>query len=204
MRLTLSLSSLLLSSLSSPFSEKQRTEKSGANSRAARKYLARHEAGFTLLELLVVIAIIGIIISFATLSIGQNTSRVVQEDAERLQRLVQLASEEAVLQGRELALQFDRDRYQFLELGAEEWQTVVDDSMLRERALPEMIELELMVEGAEASFEDKKNLPRIFILSSGELTPFLITLSTDDGEEYSLAGQVNGKLVLTRADDHES
>ena len=162
-----------------------------------------HAAGFTLLEVLAVILIIGIVISFASLSIGQNTSRIVQDETERLHGLIQLASEEAVLQGRELALEFDHDRYRFLELGTKDWQPIEEDKMLRERPLPEAVRVKLMLEGVEASFEDKKKLPRIFILSSGELTPFDLTLSTDDGEEYVLQGEFNGKLVLKRVENDE-
>jgi general secretion pathway protein H len=161
------------------------------------------ERGFTLLELLAVIVIIGIIVSFANLSIGQNTSRIVQDEAERLHGLIQLAGEEAVLQGRELAVEFDRHRYQFIELGNEGWQAVEEDQMFRKRELPEAVELELMLEGAEASFADKKKLPKIYILSSGELTPFEMTLKTDEGEAYSLSGQFNGKLALKRVEDDE-
>lgn len=161
------------------------------------------ERGFTLLELLAVIVIIGIIVSFANLSIGQNTSRIVQDEAERLHGLIQLAGEEAVLQGRELALEFDRHRYQFLESGNEGWQSLAEDDMFRERELPEAVELELTLEDVEANFEDKKNLPKIYILSSGELTPFDMTLKTDEGEEYSLRGQLNGKLALKRIEEDE-
>jgi len=163
----------------------------------------KKHAGFTLLELLAVILIIGIIISMASLSIGQNTSRIVQDEAERLQGLIQLAGEEAVLQGRDLALEFDYDRYRFLEWIKEDWQPVMDDPLLRERPLPEAIDLELLLEGIETSFEDKENLPRIFIFSSGELTPFDMTLKTDEGEEYSLQGLINGKLTLTRTEDND-
>jgi len=161
------------------------------------------ERGFTLLELLAVIVIIGIIISMATLSIGQNTSRIVQDEVERLHGLIRLAGEEAVLQGRELALEFNRDRYRFLESDGKDWLPVEEDPMLRERPLPDAVELTLMLEGIETSFEDKKNLPRIFILSSGELTPFNRTLKIAEGEEYSLQGLINGKLVLTRVHDDD-
>ncbi|MDT8384606.1 MAG: type II secretion system minor pseudopilin GspH [Gammaproteobacteria bacterium] len=164
----------------------------------------RCEAGFTLLELMAVIVIIGIVISFASLSIGQNSSRIVQDEAERLHGLIQLAAEETVLQGRELALEFNHDRYQFLELGSNGWQRVEQDKMFRERPLPENVELELTLEGVEASFADPDNLPRIFILSSGELTPFSLSLSADEVETYSLQGSINGKLVLARANDDGS
>ena len=163
----------------------------------------KRAAGFTLLELMAVILIIGIIVSFASLSIGQNTSRIVQEEVERLHGLIQLAGEEAVLQGRELALEFDRDKYQFLELGGDGWQPIEEDKMFRQRPLPETVELELILEGAETNFEDKKNLPRIFILSSGELSPFSLVLKIDEGEEYSLQGEFNGNLILKRVENNE-
>lgn len=173
---------------------------------------AKRARGFTLLELLAVIFIIGIIISFANLSVGQNTSRVLQDEAERLHGLVRLAGEEAVLQGRELALEFGRGRYRFLELGTEDWQPVEADKLLRERPLPAGIRLELVVEGVDASFDgdvdksgyDKEHPPRIFVLSSGELTPFQLTLSIDDGGEYLLEGRIDGKLTLTRSKDDEA
>ena len=163
----------------------------------------KRAAGFTLLELMAVILIIGIIVSFASLSIGQNTSRIVQDEVERLHGLIQLAGEEAVLQRRELALEFDRDSYQFLEMGSEGWQPIEEDKMLRKRPLPEVVEVELTLEDVEASFEDKKNLPRIFILSSGELSPFTLVLKIDEGEEYSLQGEFNGNLILKRAEADE-
>lgn len=163
----------------------------------------KRAAGFTLLELMAVILIIGIIVSFASLSIGQNSSRIVQEEVERLHGLIQLAGEEAVLQGREIALEFDRDRYQFLELGGDGWQPIEEDKMFRKRPLPETVELELTLEGVETNFEDKQKLPRIFILSSGELTPFNLILSIDEGEKYSLQGEFNGKLILKRVENDE-
>jgi general secretion pathway protein H len=161
----------------------------------------QRQAGFTLLELLVVMLIIGIIISFASLSIGQNTSRVVQDEAERLQGLLRMASEEAVLQGRELALEFSRDGYRFLELNSKgDWLPIEQDKLFRERPLPPVVHLHLLVEGVVANFDDKEHPPRILALSSGELTPFELELSIDDGESYQLQGQVDGKLQLIRDD----
>jgi len=168
---------------------------------------ARHRraAGFTLLELLTVILIIGIIVSFAGLSVGVHGSRVVQDEAERLQGLIRIAGEEAVLQGRELALEFDRHAYRFLMLAPDgQWLPPEQEKMLRERPLPETLRMDLLVEGVRANYEDPEKLPRVLMLSSGELTPFELNLSMEDEEEsYRLVGQINGKLTLSRVQDDD-
>lgn len=162
------------------------------------------ESGFTLLELLAVVFIIGLVISIASISIGQKSSQVVRDEAERLNALVLLASEEAVMQGRELALEFSEEAYSFLELGVDnQWLPIGEDKLFGERSLPPDIKIELVVEGAPVSFEDKKNLPRVFVLSSGELTPFTLTLSLDTKEAYILQGAIDGKLTLTNATEKE-
>ena len=164
-----------------------------------------NEQGFTLLELLVVLLIVGIIVSFAGLSIGQRSSRVVHDEAERLNGLFQMASDEAVMDGRELAVEFAKDGYRFLELNQDnKWVSVEKDNLFRERELPPDIKLDLVIEGAEASFKDKKNLPKVFVLSSGELTPFKLTLSVEGEQPYVLQGTSDGKLSLSTGSENNT
>ena len=68
--------------------------------------------GFTLLEVITVVLIIGVIISFASLSVSNNDSKRVQDEAERLQHLLTLAAEESILRGKEMALFVCSARYQ--------------------------------------------------------------------------------------------
>ena len=162
------------------------------------------ERGFTLLEVLAVLFIIGIIASFVGLSVGQRSSRAAQEEAERLYGLVQVAGEESVLQGRELAVEFTRESYRFFELTNDnQWVLIEEDTLFRERKFPPDVNIELLVEGSTTSFDDEKNLPRIFILSSGELTDFEISFSLDDEKTYILRGTINGKLDLSRASESD-
>lgn len=154
--------------------------------------------GFTLLELLAVLFIIGIIVSFAGLSVGQHSSRALQDEAERLHSLLRLASEEAVLQGRELAVQFSRQDYRFMSLDGADWLPIEDDKLLRARELPPSVEVELQLEGVKADFGNAENPPRIFVLSSSEMTPFVLTLRMAEGEAYVLEGGLTGKLDLKR------
>jgi len=151
------------------------------------------------LELLVVILIIGIIVSFASLSIGQNASRVLHDEAERIHSLLRLAGEESVLQGRELALQFNPHAYRFMTLDGGDWVPVEDDRLFRERELPEDLTLHLSLEDVAADLYDSENPPRIFVLSSGEMTPFVLEIGNLEGEAYTLQGDFTGKLVLAKS-----
>ena len=160
--------------------------------------------GFTLLELLVVLLIIGIIVSFASLSVGQHASRALQDEAKRIHSLLRLAGEESVLQGRELAMQFNREGYLFVTLEGADWVPVEKDRLLRERELPPELTLSLVLEDVEVDLHDSENPPRIFVLSSGEMTPFALELGNLEGEAYTLQGNFTGKLTLARtgeADD---
>lgn len=138
--------------------------------------------GFTLLELLVVLLIIGISVTFITLTIDTRSGDV-EIEAKRLAALLNLAQEEAILNGREYALQFDAKGYSFLELAGSKWKEIEEDDVLRKRNLPEGIDIELVLEGeevdmisAENTFDEGVAPPRIYLLSSGEFTPYEIVL----------------------------
>lgn len=166
-------------------------------------------AGFTLLEVLVVLLIIGVVISFAALSIGR-ADNAVEEEAERLAALIRLGSEEAVLQGRELAIEFNTDGYRFLAFDGEQWLAIADDDLLRPRTLPFDVAVDLALEGeslqlqAEADAEDgeRRTPPRIFLLSSGEMSPFeLVVHKSGAGGGYRINGGSRGELLLKGVGD---
>lgn len=164
--------------------------------------------GFTLLELIVVVLIIGLMTGLVNLSSGLNRQHDIEEEVERIAALITLASEESIFKSTELALEFDTTSYRFLALSDDQWQALEGDRLLRERQLPAGLEIELYIEGererlftlATAKEKEKERKPRIYIFSSGELTPFELTLQHADGDKlYTLTGIANGQLEIHRA-----
>jgi len=182
--------------------------------------LDRHN-GFTLLELLVVVVIVAILFTYTTLAIRSDSpEEIIKKEAQRMERLVQLALEEAILRGEEYGIEIFLDGYRFLRFDVTEnsWQPLSDDKILKQRELPLEMELEMNLEDTEIVIElasepmseqeldleldndendeDEKAKPQIFLLSSGEITPefdvrFYI-LGVEDS--YFVTGAFDGEL----------
>ena len=160
--------------------------------------ISNRPGGFTLLEVLVVVLIIGIILTFAVLKVNDRSrSETAQQETQRLAALLKLSSEEAVLQAREFALQLTAGGYEFLRLDKDTWKLLQDDELLRPRRLPAGVELSATIEGDIAlQGEGDEQRPRIYVLSSGEMTAFTLELR-DAKSHYRLRGEPNGTLVLS-------
>jgi general secretion pathway protein H len=163
-----------------------------------------YQRGFSLLELLVVIVIISILFTFTTLAIrGTSPEELIQTEAQRLDRLIQLALEEAILKGAEYGVEFKPDSYRFLLFFENRWQPLENDRLLRQRQLPENMEFELEIEQIEVLVEEETNDtedadrpdPQVFILSSGEITPeFSVRLVMPGvATSYIVSGSINGE-----------
>lgn len=175
--------------------------------------------GFTLLELMVVIVIIAILFSFASLAFrGQSPEDLIKEEAHRLERLIQLALEEAVLKNTEYGLEFSQNSYRFLSYSEDAWQIVSGDKLLRERELPYEMKIELAIEQLDIVIEkttesnaentddaeDRKEKlnPQVFLLSSEEITPEFSARFIMRGiaTSYIVSGRIDGKLEVKLSD----
>jgi general secretion pathway protein H len=166
----------------------------------------RTQAGFTLIELMVVLVIIGIMLSSVVISI--RTDKIdehMETEMLRIQALLKLAREEAVMQDEDIALKVTPDGYSFEILSDKGWQPITDDKIFRERKVVDGTELALKVDNLEIKFgqqqekvgEDKIPPPRIFILSSGEIMPFELILRTlDQSVQFSLKAEQDGVVKL--------
>lgn len=156
--------------------------------------------GFTLLELMVVLVIVSIVLSFVTLTAGGDSrGEQLQRETRRLAALLEMASEEAVLSSQQLAVRFSEDGYEFMVLRGGEWLPLDDDPLLRARSLPEGVELRLELEDnpPPSLITEDSELPQVFLLSSGEMTPFEVTLSAPESERrFLVKANLLGQLEL--------
>lgn len=176
--------------------------------------------GFTLVELLVVLVIIGISIAAVLPSIGLlQDDRDLEREARRLSALIELAAEEAALQGRDYGLRFGLHGYRFYEqdprTGA--WIELAGDEILRERNLPGDLRFSLRLESRDILLTeaiegerqqrdpddgpDPGPTPHVLLLSSGDATPFELTVSRDfDDVSAELRGNFLGRVELSSGD----
>jgi general secretion pathway protein H len=182
----------------------------------ARLVPAKRASGFTLIELLVVVVIMGIVSGMILLSFGiLGDDRALQQQARRISSLLELATDEAVMQGRDFGLEFMQTGYRFVELDPvfNQWHEVTDDDLLRPRQLEEGMEFELRLEDrpvslpsesqnteADEESEERDNgyLPHVLILSSGDVTPFNLRLVRwADRSEILLEMKLTGEIEIT-------
>jgi len=153
--------------------------------------------GFTLFELLVTIVIIGIVVSLAILAIGDNQTEREERATATLGALIELARETAFFNGEDVALSFWRYGYAFHRLEENKWTPMTEDPHLRTRLVPPDMELQLYLEGLEVELpQEEKDEPQVFILSSGEMTPFEVRIGNEDEIIPELSVDAVGKIAV--------
>lgn len=89
--------------------------------------------GFTLLELLVVLVIVGIMLGFVSFNAMPSERQLLQNEAQRVALLLQLARDEAIVRNRPIAFEVHSNGYRFWILNENRWKAIEQDDMLRER-----------------------------------------------------------------------
>lgn len=151
--------------------------------------------GFTLLEVLVVLVLIGVLLTFAAASLrGPDPADQLREEVRRLQALMQLATDEAVIQTRTYGVRLSPSGYAFVAYGEQGWQ-ILDSRPLQPRTFPAHMALVSTPPATPATAE-----PHIVLYADGTLTPFELGFrSTAVAEAVHLVGNVNGELRIADA-----
>lgn len=170
---------------------------------AGRHRPGRRARGFTLLEIMVVVLIIGVMITFAMFSIsGRNVADRLDNEAQKLHRMLALAQEEAELQGLFIGFRPTETQWQWVAIGGDgRWVPYAENGVFRPQAIPQPIEIRLRIEGRAmppaAQLEDPTASmePLGLFLSSGEVTPMVIDLFAGDLDlAYRVEVDVLGRI----------
>lgn len=150
--------------------------------------------GFTLLELLVVLVIVGIMLGFVTFNAMPSERQALQNEAQRIALLLQLARDEAIVRNRPIAFDVDPYRYRFLILDENNtWQILERDDMLREREFkraPVRLSIDPPIIG-----QNNSNSIRIIFGREPVDKPFVLGLSLGDATVLIRANGIGNFVV---------
>lgn len=130
-----------------------------------------------MLEILVVVVIAGITLGLVSLNVMPSERKVLENEAQRISLLMQLARDEAIVRNQPIALEFLQDGYRFLVRDNNEWRVLTKDEELRERRFP--IE-PVIVSITPAPILEDGRLRVVFGREPVD-RPFLLTMVSGDG-----------------------
>jgi general secretion pathway protein H len=201
----------------------------------------KHHRGFTLLEIMLVMLLLGLMASYVVVNfVSESRTARLQKETNRLQQLVQVVSETAILKQQDFGLVLSGKGYQFLVHNGVQWLEVGEPKFMQFHPWPETVQAELELEGlnwaedsilgqeefrklqeelleqqAEEESKDGKAkdptkarerplLPNIYILSSGDISPFQLVLSDETERPFwyqTLIGEYSIPLIKSELEN---
>ncbi|AKE51257.1 General secretion pathway protein H [Kangiella geojedonensis] len=171
--------------------------------------------------------IAAMMISVATIALNDNERAELKTKSRQLYGLLQVAQEESIIRGIELGVQIESDGYSFMIYNGGKWQPLEDHRLLKAIELEEPIRIAVNLEGQDALLENeqpedeeapsrdggsgdsseqedrksKSKTPQIYMLSSGEMNEFVVTVGLDRDEPlfYRIRGNYVGDIELSNA-----
>lgn len=174
--------------------------------------------GFTLLELMLVLALMGFLFSSITLpDIAQDPYDEVEQEAKKISTLIDMLSEYSVQNNQLTGFVIKDNEYGFLYFDGEKWLEIaeppfsrveLDENLLVELKLDglewqqqnmlssvQWIEEEQLEELSKDAEPDQFVFPQVFILPSGELSPFELDVSYNDGFDIDILFRIQGEFI---------
>lgn len=184
--------------------------------------------GFTLIEVMLVIVVIGLMVSAIQFSvIGNKVEENLQQQSSRFASVFNLAAEYGLLNNIEIGLVLEKNDYQFVGYDGQRWLPIVEYEALNSHTLPDEMTMSIVLEDLpieepalvtrelfeidENDFYDdfsldeqkkKQVIPQVYILSSGDITPFRAefsmadTFDLDTPVEFHVVGEYTTPLAI--------
>ncbi len=185
------------------------------NARVSRDRL-RNQSGFTLIELLVVLVLLGLVAGIGVTTLGgSNLGRELENEVNRFHAVLRMAAEEAIYSNTEIGVLVDNDGYEFLTYDEEEriWQGA-DNHALRTHSFPEWLSVDIQREGSEKRLfgessdenpSENTKRPQFMLLSSGEVTGFVIGMQVerDSDSRLEIKSNEQGEIILPHVEERE-
>ncbi|MEC9342096.1 MAG: type II secretion system minor pseudopilin GspH [Pseudomonadota bacterium] len=162
-------------------------------------------AGFTLIELLLVVAIVGVVLASVRFGLaGLGGERQLDAEAQRLTQLLRLLSDQTVLTGMDYGLVVTGQGYEFARYGADGWEPLAADRLLRPRVLPDGMRLRVRAEGLPvqtgSSADGDRLSPQVLVLANGDFLSQEIEIHHPDiGAVRTLISDPEQGFILARA-----
>jgi general secretion pathway protein H len=158
--------------------------------------MPQRRRGFTLIEMLVVLMVMGLFVGLVSAIMRPDDRAMLQQEAERLSELLNLASTEAQLSGTPIAWSAEASGYRFWRATEDDlWSEIGSSELLRPRTLPHGM--------AISTFRVENSPPqgtmRLVFAPRGSALAFTIGISLGP-ERYSIVGSPIGEIRAVRGE----
>ncbi|WP_269432816.1 MULTISPECIES: type II secretion system minor pseudopilin GspH [unclassified Pseudoalteromonas] len=179
--------------------------------------------GFSLIEIMVVLVIIAFATNMMIYNLGGGQEDELEKSAVKMNTVINLAADYAVLNQLELGFHLDKGILEFLAFDGEKWIPLTGNKVFKAVKFPEFLDVELQLddlpwaeenlleqvdwrelmdtEDEESFLElEKLKIPQVILLSSGEVSPFSLSLSLKEQAEptFFIQGEFMAPVIFKR------
>lgn len=192
-----------------------------------KRSFKQNQRGFTLLEIMLVVVVLGMVSVAVVMTLPSSliAGDSAKWQAERFSNILQFAEDEALISGNELGIEFSERGYQFAfyDRQNKRWIPIDVPEMQQNIELPESINMEynlvnsvweeLSTNNNSRFIDDSYRVaigeeqqqtlnPQVYVMSSGEVSPFSVIFSNSDSDSsvdsFTVEVTMNGEIEISQ------